>query len=193
MKKEIKPYKQNGPTCAIVCMMMILYANDLLEDFSYSEEMRLYEMYKSQSMGGTPFSALALHLGKCGLKTELFHSEKKYFSNKRKLISDYIFNHALEEYKEYIKKAEQEGLKVYNEVDITNDLLKMKLKSNNLIIAAGTHENALHAVLICGYDDTGFYLYDPLYCEKLHKSYKSVEDFMKTDIGKWFLSVEIKS
>lgn len=47
MKKEIKPYKQNGPTCAIVCMMMILYANDLLEDFSYSEEMRLYEMYKS--------------------------------------------------------------------------------------------------------------------------------------------------
>ena len=121
MKKEIKPYKQTGPTCAIACMMMVLHYNGLLDSYSNEEETRLYEMYKSKSMGGTPFSALAFHLGKSGLKTELYHSEKNYFSNEKKLISEYIFNYALEEYKEYISKA-----KKYR-------LIKRKIKRRKII------------------------------------------------------------
>ena len=192
MKKEIKPYRQNGPTCAIVCMMMILYSYDLIDNYTYNEEMRLYEMYKSKSMGGTPFSALALHLGKNGLKTELYHSEKNYFSNEKKLISEYIFNHALEEYQTYIDEAKKYGLKFHNGVDINNDFLKEKIDAGNLLIVAGVHENLLHALLVCGYDETGFYLYDPLHFEKLHRSYKTIKSFMNTGIGKWFLSVKSK-
>lgn len=192
MKKEIKPYRQNGPTCAIVCMMMILYFYDLIDNYTYNEEMRLYEMYKSKSMGGTPFSALALHLGKNGLKTELYHSENNYFSNEKKLISEYIFNHALEEYKTYIDEANKYGLKSHNGVDINNNFLKEKIDEGNFLIVAGTHENSFHALLIYEYDETGFYLYDPLYTEKLHRSYKAIKHFMNTEIGKWFLSVKSK-
>ena len=189
MKKEIKPYKQTGPTCAIVCMMMVLQYNGLLDKCSNKEETRLYEMYESKAMGGTPFSALAFHLGKSGLKTELYHSEKNYFSNEKKSISEYIFNYALEEYKEYISKAKEFGLKVYNEINIDTDLLKEKLDEGKLLIIAGKKESFLHAILICEYDDKGFFLYDPLETQKLYKSYKDIEEFMKTEIGKWFLCV----
>ena len=189
MKKEIEPYQQNGPTCAIACMMMILRYNGLLDNYSKKEETRLYEMYKSKAMGGTPFSALAFHLGKLGLKTELYHSEKNYFSNEKKSISEYSFNYALDEYKEYISKAKEFGLKVYNKINIDTNLLKEKLDDGKLLIVAGKKETFLHAILICEYDDKGFFLYDPLQSKKLHKSYKDIEIFMKTEIGKWFLSV----
>ena len=190
MKKEIKPYKQTGPTCAIACMMMVLHYNGLLDSYSNEEETRLYEMYKSKSMGGTPFSALAFHLGKSGLKTELYHSEKNYFSIEKKLISEYIFNYALEEYKEYISKAKKIGLKIYNEINIDIDLLKEKLNEGKLLIVAGKKENFLHAILICEYDEKGFFLYDPLQTKKLHKSYAYIKKFMETEIGKWFLSID---
>ena len=190
MKKEIKPYKQNGPTCAIVCMMMVLQFNNLLDNYTKEEEMRLYEMYKSKAMAGTPFSALAFHLGKLGLKTELYHSNKDYFSNEKKSISEYIFNYAIEEYKEYISKASKFGLKVYNGININTELLKEKLDEGKLLIVAGNNDNFLHTILICEYDDNGFFLYDPLQTKKIHKSYKDIEKFMETEIGKWFLSVQ---
>lgn len=190
MKREIKPYKQNGPTCAIACMMMTLFSNGIIDDYSKEEEMRLYDMYKSKVLGGTPFSALALHLGKNGLKTELYHSEKNYFSNNERLIPEDSFNKALEEYKTYIKEAKEYGLEVYNGVDINTKLLKEKLDQDNLIILAGMCEDFLHAVLLCGYDEEGFYLYDPLYNEKKHRSYDLIEFYMTTDIGKWFLTVK---
>ena len=72
MIKDIKPYKQNKMTCAIACMLMILEYNRKIEEANISDEFTLYDMYHSQYMEGTPFSALALHLGKNGLKTCFF-------------------------------------------------------------------------------------------------------------------------
>ena len=189
MIKDIKPYKQNKMTCAIACMLMILEYNRKIEKANISDEFTLYDMYHSQYMEGTPFSALALHLGKNGLKTKLIHSEKTMFNNEKHLISEYIFEKLITEYNYYIDKGKKYGLEVETGIDISSKLLKQYLDQDTLIIIAGMHKNMFHAVLLYGYENNNFYICDPISASKKKISYEELYSFMNTAIGKLLLIV----
>ena len=73
MNKNVKPYKQRKDTCAIACMMMVLEYYGVIEKANWYDERRLYRIYGSKYLSGTPFSALAFHLAKNCLKTTIYH------------------------------------------------------------------------------------------------------------------------
>ena len=81
MEKDVKPYKQRGNTCAIVCMMMVLEYYDIIEKANWYDERKLYKKYGSKYINGTPFSALAFHLAKKGLDTTIYHEDQNLFKN----------------------------------------------------------------------------------------------------------------
>ena len=62
MDKDVRPYKQRGDTCAIACMMMVLEYYKVIPKANWYDERRLYRLYGSKYMDGTPFSALAVSL-----------------------------------------------------------------------------------------------------------------------------------
>ena len=55
MDKNVRPYKQRGDTCAIVCMLMVLECFKIIEKASWNEERMLYKKYGSKYMKGTMF------------------------------------------------------------------------------------------------------------------------------------------
>ncbi len=189
MEKNIKPYKQTGYTCTIVCMMMVLQYNGLLDNITEEEEKKLYGMYQSKYMDGTPFSTLAMVLAEKGFEVELFHKDNTMFNNDKYYISNYLFELAVNEYKEYVDKAKKKGAKVSNGVNINSQLLKEQLEEGKLLIVAGSLGYDLHAILICGYDENSFIICDPLSNTKQRKTYEEIEKFMDTLIGTWFLSI----
>lgn len=193
MEKNIRIYKQRGDTCAIACMMMALEYYKIIEKANWYDERRLYKIYGSQYMSGTPFSALAYHFSKNGLETTIYHSDENLFNNKKKIINEDNFNSAMNEYKEYLERAQSKGTKVVNGMDINMTLVKEKIEEGNIVIIAGEIYGGYHAILISGYDNDKFIVCDPLYKNKQIKSEEELEKFMDTSIGKWFISVNNKT
>lgn len=189
MDKKVKPYKQRGDTCAIVCMLMVLEYYKIIVKANWYDERRLYKIYRSKYMAGTPFAALAFHLAKNGLETTIWHEDKDLFNNKREVIANDAFKLAMDEYKTYLECAVSKGANVICGIDITVELLKQKLREDNLVILAGKLQNCYHAILIVGYDNDSFFVCDPLYKEKQIRTSEEIKKFMNTDIGKWFISV----
>ena len=189
MDKDIKPYKQRGDTCAIACLMMALEYYKKIEKANWYDERRMYKIYGSQYIAGTPFSAIALNLSKKGLNTTIYHSEKNCFTNKNKALSDLDFEYAMKEYKEYLDIAKSLGTEIKNGIIINTELIKEELKKDNLVILAGELTGGYHAILISGYDNNKFIVCDPLYKNKQEKTETELEKFMNTGIGKWFISV----
>lgn len=192
MDKNIRPYKQRGDTCAIACMMMVLEYYKVISKANWYDERRLYRLYRSKYMNGTPFSALAFYMAKNGLDTTIYHESINLFENNQGDFRDDVFSLAMEEYKEYLKYAENNGVKVLNGVDITINTLMKILQNDNLIILAGEVPGGYHAILLTGYDQDGFKVCDPLYREKHNKTFEEIGKFMSTSIGKWFISVNNK-
>lgn len=192
LEKKIIPYKQHGMTCAISCMLMILKKYDIIPQATKRYEDKYFLCYHSYYLDGVPFAALAWHFAKNGLQTEIIHSEKEIFKNSRETISPKIFNLAMKEYYEFLRNAECKGAKINNGNDITIDLLKKKLKEDSLIILAGQMGNIFHALLLAGYTQKGFVIYDPLYGNRQIKSFSETFKFMNTDIGKWCVVVSQK-
>lgn len=186
MDKKVKPYKQRGDTCAVV---MVLEYYKIIAKANWYDERRLYKIYRSKYMTGTPFAALAFHLAKNGLETTICHEDKDLFNNKREVIDNDAFKLAMDEYKTYLEYAVSRGANVICGVDITIELLKRKLLEDNLVILAGKFQNCYHAILLVGYDNDSFTLCDPLYKEKQIRTSEEIKKFMNTDIGKWFISV----
>lgn len=193
MDKNVRPYKQRGETCAIVCMMMVLEYYKVIPKANWYDERRLYRIYGSKYMIGTPFSALAFHMAKNGLEIMIYHENKELFKNDQGTINSDNFELAMSEYKEYLNYAENKGAKVVNGVNITINLLKQKLQDGNLVILAGEIPGGYHAVLLTGYDEYGFKVCDPLYKTKQNRTFNEIENFMNTSIGKWFISVNDKT
>lgn len=189
MKDDVRPYKQKGDTCAIACMMMALEYFKIISKANWYDERRLYRIYSSKYMSGTPFSALAFYMAKKGLKTKIFHEYEELFVNDKKAINQDDFKYAVEEYKEYLKYAKDNGTIVINGMDINIDTLKQELKADNLVILAGEINNTFHAILLIDYDDNSFIVYDPLYKAKQNRTFSEIENFINTSIGKWFISV----
>lgn len=125
------------------------------------------------------------------LVVSIYHSENNLFKN-NKVFSDGIFNLLLNEYNEFLNVAIKSGAKVYNGVNINVQLLKEKLFGNNLIILAGKVNDELHSILLSDCYDNKFEVYDPLYNDKKLLSFNEINDFMNTDIGKWFIVINDK-
>jgi len=189
MDKNVRCYKQRGDTCAIACMMMVLEYYNIMSKANWYDEKRLYRLYGSKYINGTPFSALAYHLSKKGLETTLFHSDENFFNNNYNALSDDDFKFAMEEYKQNLTLAEKTGTQVFNGVDINVDLLKKKLQDGNLIILAGENSGYYHAILLSGYEKNSFIVCDPLYKNKQIRTFEEIQKFMDTSIGKWFISI----
>lgn len=193
MDKDVRPYKQRGDTCAIVCMMMVLEYYKVIPKANWYDERRLYKLYGSKYMDGAPFSALAYYMSKKGLETTICHESQELFKNDQGVINRDDFKFAMDEYKEYLKYAENNGTKIVNGMDITIDVLKQKLQNGDLVILAGEVPGAYHAILLTGYDQDGFKVCDPLYNTKQSRTFDEIEKFMNTSIGKWLISVNDKT
>lgn len=193
MDKNVKPYKQKGDTCAIVCMLMVLEFYKKIEKVNWYDERRLYRIYGSKYMSGTPFSAIAYHMSKNGLNTTIYHEDKNLFNNNKNIMDMNIFNLAMNEYKEYLTYAEKEGTRILKGINIDVNILKEELKKGSLIILAGSIKKSYHAILLTGYDNENFKVCDPLYKTKQTRTYNEIEQFMSTNIGKWFIAVNDKN
>lgn len=189
MEKNVKHYKQKGDTCAIVCMLMVLEYYKIIDKANWYDERRLYKIYRSKYISGTPFSALAYHMSKNGLNVTLCHSDINLFNNNHGVFDNYDFELAMNEYKENLNIAKNSGTTAINGIEINGNLLKEKLDEDNFIILAGELSGRYHAILLTGYDDKGFVVCDPLYKDKQVRTFVEIEKYMDTSIGKWFISV----
>ena len=189
MDRDVRPYKQKGNTCAIVCMMMLLEFYEIIPKADWQKERMYYRGFHSIYMEGTPFAALAWFMTNSGLKVKMIHSEKELFKYNQNFIDKDTFNAAVKEYKEYIQKALETGAEIENGIDFTSKDIKKQLENNIFVILAGIVNNYLHAILITGYDEKGFIICDPLYKQKQYKTFKEIDEFMQTPIGKWCLYV----
>lgn len=192
MDKNVRSCKQRGDTCAIVCMMMVLEYYKVIKKANWYDERRLYKIYGSKYMSGTPFSALAFHIAKNGLNTTIYHESQDLFENNHNVLSKEDFEFAMDEYKEYLGFAKNNGTKISNGILINTDILKQKLQDGNLVILAGELSGGYHAILLTGYDEKGFVVCDPLYKTKQTRTFEEIENFMNTSIGKWFITVNDK-
>lgn len=192
MDKNIHPYKQRGDTCAIACMMMVLEYYHIMDKANWYDERRLYRIYGSKYMDGTPFSALAYHFSKNGLTATIYHSDENLFSNDKKELDKNTFNYAMNEYKKYLERAVLKGTKVISGIDINTDFIKERMQNGNIIILAGQINKSFHAILISGYKEDKFIVCDPLYKNQQIRSADELTDFMNTGIGKWFITVKGK-
>lgn len=189
MEFDVKPYKQKGNTCAIACMLMTLDYFKIVDKINWYDERKYYKIYKSKYMEGTPLSALAYHFSKNGLETEIMHSSKNIFDNDKSLLSDYTFNNAMDEYKEFLNYAKKNGTTISNGVDISSDIVREYLSKGKIVILAGQVYNNLHTILVCGYDDDKFIVCDPLYKNKQIRTKEELNEYMTTGIGKWMIVV----
>lgn len=192
MEKDVRPYRQTGMTCAISCMLMVLEYYKIIPKADWSLEKKYYRSYQSRYMDGTPFSALAWHFSKNGLDTEIIHSEKNMFTNSSNLLSNDVFNNAMDEYSSFLEIAKEKGTKVTNGLDVTGNLIREKLEDGKMVILAGSRYGFLHAILVCGYHNDDFVVCDPLYKQKQTKSLQELEDYMNTPLGKWCVVVSEK-
>lgn len=189
MEKDVKPYKQRGNTCAIACMLMVLEYYKIIEKANWYDERRLYRIYSSKYINGTPFSALAFHLAKNNLNTTIYHESKNLFINKNNTFNKEKFELLIKEYKGFLELAKNKGAKVFNGISINTNILKQKLQENNLIILAGSLSGIYHTILLTGYNNTSFSVCDPLYKTKQSKTFEEIESFINTNIGKWFIAI----
>lgn len=192
MGKDIKHYKQRGNTCAICCMLMVLNYYNVIDKINWYDERRLYRTYKSKYIDGVPFSAILYHLSKNNLDVSIYHSENNLFRNNN-VFNDETFDLLLNEYNEFLDNAIKYGAKVYKGVNINIKLLKEKLSENNLIILAGIVDNIYHSILLTEFVDNGFIVHDPLDKNKKIISYNEINNYMNTNIGKWFIVINDKS
>lgn len=193
MEKDVRPYKQRGDTCAVVCMMMVLEYYKIIEKANWYDERRLYKIYGSKYISGTPFSSLAFHMAKNGLNTAIYHESKNLFENNHNVLDKDDFELVMKKYKEYLVIAKNNGARVSNGVSINIDILKKKLQEDNLVILAGEISGIYHAILLTGYNESGFSVCDPLYKNKQVRTFEEIEKFMNTSIGKWFIAVNDKT
>lgn len=188
--KTIRIYKQRGDTCAICCMMMALEYFNLMEKANWYDERRLYKIYGSNYISGTPFSALAYHFSKNGLNTSLYHSDVNLFNNRKNVLSKETFDLAMSEYKEYLERAKSNNAKIINGIDINSKLIYKKLDEGNIVILAGQNQiGEFHAILLSEYKNNRFIVYNPQHKTEQYKNHDEINEFINTDIGKWFIAI----
>lgn len=166
MCKNIKLYRQHGPTCAIASLMMLMNYYGVIDKCNRLIERELYRKYKSKLIDGAHFSGIAYYLQKNRIDVELLHSESQYFSNNKGYMPE--MEYILNEYKEFIENS---NIKTYCNVNITPDFIRKELEDGKLIMLAGNAGKELHSVLVCGYNNNQFFICDPLLKERKKNNY----------------------
>lgn len=192
MEKDVKPYRQHGPTCAVCSLLMTLDFYKKINNPNRLMERELYKKYKSTYMDGSHYSGIANQLARQGLNVMLLHSEKNFFKNENNFIPD-SYDELLDEYKQYLRNINKEKLDVKCGVNINEKLLREALQNNNLILLAGTQGEFLHSIVICGYENNRFIICDPQSKEREKVTEQEIKKFMDTPIGKWCIVVNNKS
>ena len=118
--------------------------------------------------------------------------ENNLFKNSN-VFNDETFELLLNEYNVFLDNAIKYGAKVYKGVNVNIKLLKEKLSENNLIMLAGKIDNIYHSILLSEYVDNRFIVHDPLDKDKKIMSYNEINNYMNTNIGKWFIIINDKS
>lgn len=80
-------------------------------------------------------------MAKNGLETTICHENQSLFKNEQTIIDNNEFNLVMDEYKEYLKYAENFDAKVVKGLNITVNALKQKLQDGNLVILTGEIPN----------------------------------------------------
>lgn len=189
MELAVKNYKQKGMTCSIVCLLMVLEYYNLIPKAVSFYEKKYYNLYKSKYTLGVPFSAIAWHFVKKGLKTMLIHSEKDMFSNEKHIFEDAVFKNLIFEYNDFLLRAQKLGLLVSNRVKLDPIFLKKQLEMGRLVVLAGMQDSFFHAILLCGFTADKFIVCDPLKSQKIKMTKEELESFMITPIGSWAIVV----
>ncbi len=192
MEKDVKTYKQHGPTCAVCSLLMVLNYYDKISTPNKLMERELYRKYKSTYMDGSHYSGIANLLSRQGLSTKLLHSEKDFFKNENNFIPD-SYDELLNEYKQFLRNTNENKLGVKCGVNIDENLLKEALQNNNLILLAGTHGGFLHSIVVNGYENDKFIICDPQSKEREKVTDNEIKRFMDTPIGKWCILVNNQS
>ena len=144
-------------------------------------------------MIGTPFSTIAEYLSKKDFDIEVIHSDKNLFHNDNSYLDNGTFIIGMNEYKQHLDKAIKNGVELTTDCEISADLIREKLKNNNMVMLAGHCGYYLHAELVCGYDNDNFIVFDPLKGCKKKMSEEELIRYSKTPIGEWCLSIKRKT
>lgn len=183
MLKDVKPYKQKGLVSNISCMLMALSYYKKC-NANWFNERRFYNSYKSYYYDGVPFAAIAWHLAKSELKTEIIHSEKNYIKKDKKM-SEKEYKKLIDEYKMFLIGAKKKGALITTTNNIDSNFIRSKLDEDYIVILSGTTKDYLHSILICGYNDlNSFVICDPLYKIRRTKTNDEIEKFINNDFGK---------
>ena len=180
MCKDIKLYRQHGPTCAIASSMMLMNYYGVMDNCNRLIERELYRKYKSKLIDGAHFSGIAHYLQKNGIDVKLLHSESVYFSNNKEYIPDMEF-------------IENSNVETFCNVNINPDSIHKALENGKVIMLAGNTGKELHSILVCGYNNNQFFICDPLMKEKKLITCEELEKYMDTPIGKWCIVSEKKN
>lgn len=186
-EKNVKPYQQTADTCGASSLMMAMHYFGK-SDLTQKRENYFHLRSKSNYLEGNHFSALAKEAAHAGLETTLAHSETAMFKNGG-LFNDDFFKILMKEYGDYLVGAQRYGTKVLNGENIDYQSIKKYLEDDYLVLIAGHLGKVLHTVLAVGYNDEGLIICDPLEGEKEIMKENNLEEFIKTPIGKWALSI----
>ncbi len=186
-KKNINTYKQTGDTCGAASLMMVL---NYLSNFDLNKENEeiLNNKSKSQYISGNHFSALANEANKFNLETKLIHSEKNLFKNDR-FFDKELFVKLTKEYNDYLNLAKSSGTQVETNVLINSKTIREYLDQNYLILLAGKLGQIFHSIVVCGHNENGIIINDPLRTKQEVYSNEYIENFMSTQIGRWALLI----
>lgn len=187
LHKDVKPYRQTGPTCGAVSLMMALHQFGLCP-LDRETEWAIHRRSKSETVEGNHFSGLAEIASALGLEAILIHSEKGMFKNDG-MFTDEVYRTLMDEYACFLDAASASGAQSMNGVNINIELLRKYLADDYLVILGGHVGPFLHAILLVGYNDQGLVLRDPLNPSSQTYREHYVNSYMKTPIGSWALAI----
>lgn len=185
-KLPLEPYYQTTPyTCGASCLAIVLnhFRGTTL---SLQQEMALWEKivtpgYKNNLLSGSAIQAL-----EHDLSAVLYHSEAELFKYHPSLNKD-DYENLVRGYKTFVNRGLEKGL-VLRISKLDSEVIRKELEKGSLIILITTLAGVLHAVIVRGYKNNSFYLFDPISgFRKEH--FTETERKLETPFGSWMLAI----
>lgn len=190
LNKQVKPWRQHGPTCSAACFVAVANhfgVGKLNETFEFA----VAQASRSYLIAGQHYSGIASQAVGMGLEVILLHSAQHFFDNMGNFFSDDLFKALVREYRSYLNLVENnQRLVVKCGAEITKKALRNYLEQGYLVMIAGVFgDDNLHSKLLIGYNATGFIVIDPLRGQAQQESYSNIEHFMDTKVGRWAMAI----
>lgn len=200
MRRKLRFFRQHTcETCGISCILMLLDHYRKVHYPTKKMEQKLYGIYRSRAFGGLPGSFAADCLARNGLQVELLHSSEAFLENRDGYFEEELFEKILAEYRRRAEAcAGQVEIRTGMELDC--QVLKALLAEEKLVMvqcivpgdADGIHTEVLHWVLVYGWQEGSFRLFDPNF-GKAAIPEADMARYLDTPVGKIFLTVRERS